>query len=180
MFERFPTFEIGEYKLRQIAPAKDAKLFYEYINHPIVNDFIGADNVPKSLEESQRELAYWYSLFALGRSYYWAIANSRDEIIGTAGFNNISTQHLRAEISYDLNPEYWGNGIMTNALFYIIEFALKEIELVRIQATVAQDNARSIKIMENLGFKREGELAKYERLKNKHHDFYMYAITRKV
>lgn len=180
MFSEFPVFYFGEYKVRQINPQRDAELFYQYINQKEVSDFIGADSVPKTVEGAYRELSYWASLYSIGRSYYWAIANEKDEIIGTAGFNTISLQHLRAELSYDLNKEYWGKGIMTNTLFKIMEFALSKLDLVRIQATVGQHNIRSIKLLESLNFKKEGELAKYERLKGKHYDFFMYAITRNI
>ena len=180
MFSEFPLFEFENFNVRQINPEKDAPSFFNYINKSVVSDFIGADNVPKTIEQAQQELAYWASLYALGRSYYWSIVNQDDKIIGTAGFNNISKQHLRGEISYDLDPEYWGRGIMTNTIFKIIEFGFTELELVRIQATVAIHNNKSIKLMENLGFKKEGELACYEKLKGKHYDFYIYGITRRV
>ncbi|MDX1924448.1 MAG: GNAT family protein, partial [Rickettsiaceae bacterium] len=93
--------------------------------------------------------------------------------------NNISSQHCRGEISYDLDKNYWGKGIMINAVFKIVEFAFGKLNLVRIQATVGKHNPRSIKLLENLNFKKEGELACYEKLKGKHYDFYMYAITRR-
>lgn len=180
MFSNFPIYDFGTYKLRQIIAEKDAPFFFEYINQEEVSDFIGADNVPRNVDQAFRELQYWSSLFQMQRSYYWAIANENDEIIGTAGFNNISTQHLRGEISYDLDKNFWCRGIMTNVLFKILEFSFKDLGLVRIQATVGQHNTRSIKILENLNFKKEGELSKYERLKGKHYDFYMYAVTRNV
>lgn len=179
-FPEFPRFEFDNFIVRAINPNLDAPHFLEYVSKPIVSDFIGSDNVPKNLDEAHRELTYWASLYALGRSYFWSIADLDNKMIGTAGFNNISRQHYRGEISYDLDPNYWGKGIMTNTIFKIIEFAFQEMELVRIQATVAKHNERSIKLMENLGFKKEGELSKYERLKGAHYDFYMYGITREV
>ena len=180
MFTEFPTFKFGNYALREINAVQDAELFYKYILQEEVSDFIGADSIPNNVNHAQRELAYWGSLFSLGRSYYWAIANELNQIIGTAGFNNISRQHLRGEISYDLDKNYWGRGIMTNAVYNIVEHAFNKMGLVRIQATVGQHNPRSIKTLENLGFKKEGELVNYERLKGKHHDFFMYAVTRNV
>ncbi len=180
MFIEFPSFKFGDYALRSINPEKDAERFLKYINQEEVSDFIGEDSVPKSYDAALNELKYWSSLFLYQRSYYWSVVDGNDEIIGTAGFNNISRQHLRGELSYDLDKNYWGKGIMTNAIFHIIEFSFKKMGLVRIQATVGQHNLRSLKLLENLGFKREGELSKYEKLKGKHYDFYMYAITRNV
>jgi ribosomal-protein-alanine N-acetyltransferase len=180
MFDEFPIFQFGEYRVRQIDAARDAQRFFDYVTKDEVSNFIGSDSIPQNVDQAYRELNYWGSLFAMGRSYYWAISNKNDEIIGTAGFNNISRQHQRGEISYDLDKNYWGNGIMTNAIFQIIEYSFQKLELVRIQATVGKHNPRSIKLLESLNFKKEGELAKYEKLKGKHYDFYMYAVTRNV
>jgi len=180
MFSHFPTFKFGDYTVRAINAQKDALGFFNYVNKDEVSSFIGEDSVPETVDKAYQELNYWGSLFSLGRSYYWTIANEKDEIVGTVGFNNISRQHLRGELSYDLDPKYWGKGIMTNAVFLILEFALQKMGLVRIQATVGQHNPRSIKLLESLNFKKEGELAKYEKLQGKHYDFYMYAVTRNV
>ncbi len=179
MFEEFPVFSLGEYRLREIDPKIDADLFYKYVTQDEVCSFIGQDSVPKTTQQAYIELQYWSNLFYYKRSYYWALSNARNEIIGTAGFNNISIQHERAELSYDLNKDYWGNGLMTNSLVKILDFAFNSLNIVRIQATVGQHNTRSIKLLENLNFKREGELACYEKLKGQHYDFYMYAITTK-
>lgn len=180
MYSDFPVFEFGNYRLREIDVVRDAQRFLDYIGHEEVSSFIGASSVPQNIEEAFSELQYWAGLFKTGRSYYWAVANEADEIIGTLGFNNISNQHSRAEISYDLDKNYWGKGIMINSVFKIIEFAFQQLGVVRIQATVGTHNLRSIKLLESLSFKQEGTLAKYERLKGKYHDFYMYAIVRDV
>ncbi|NDB84605.1 MAG: N-acetyltransferase [Alphaproteobacteria bacterium] len=180
MFDEFPVFNFGDYKLREINARRDAELFYKYINNDRVTMFLGQDSIPTTLSHASAELQYWANLFYSRRSYYWAIANQIDEIIGTAGFNHVSVQHARAELSYDLSPEYWGRGVMINAIFKILEYAFTKLALVRVQATVGQHNLRSIKLLENLSFKREGELASYEKLQGKHYDFYMYALTRQV
>ncbi|MDX1916856.1 MAG: GNAT family protein [Rickettsiaceae bacterium] len=179
MFFEFPTFNFGDYHLREIDARNDADLFYKYITTNEVSKFLGQDSIPKTAAHATAELQYWANLFYSRRSYYWAIANQNNDIIGTAGFNHVSQQHARAELSYDLNPEYWGKGIMINTLYKILEYSFNTLELVRIQATVGQHNVRSIKLLENLNFRKEGELACYEKLQGKHYDFYMYAITRR-
>lgn len=35
-----------------------------------------------------------------------------DGIIGTIGFQEWSHEHMRADISYALSPEHWGNGYL--------------------------------------------------------------------
>ncbi|MDX2050565.1 MAG: GNAT family protein [Rickettsiaceae bacterium] len=181
MISGFPYFYLENgFKLRQIDPYNDSKFFREYITDEEVSAFIAEDSVPKNIDAAIAELSYWGGLYNTGRGYYWAIANENNEIIGTAGFNSISFQHMRGEISYDLSRKYWGKGVMSMALSQILNFAFLTLELVRVQATVGKDNMRSIFLLERLNFIREGSLAKYEKLQNKHLDFYMYAITRNL
>lgn len=181
MFEEFPKFEFNEFILREIDPLYDAQKFLEYISNRNVSKFIGDDSVPKTLESAILELRYWASLFKMQRSYYWAIADKfTNNIIGTIGYNSINKQHKRGELSYDLSQKFWGRGIMTRSIEKIIDFSFNDLGLVRIQATVGMHNERSIKILEKLNFKREGELAKYECLEDKFFDFYMYAVTRDI
>lgn len=180
MFDEFPIFNFEHYSLREIDPIKDAELFLKYINHPEVSSFIGEESVPKSIEQAYEELSYWANLFITKRSYYWAIANIQNEIIGTIGFNIINRQHLRAELSYDLDRNYWGNGIISNSIAVLVDFVFSKLKIVRVQATVGHHNTRSIKLLETLGFTQEGTLAKYKMLKGRHYDFYMYAVTQDV
>jgi ribosomal-protein-alanine N-acetyltransferase len=96
-------------------------------------------------------------------------------MIGTVGFNTISFSHARAEISYDLSPDYWGQGVMLKSIKAILQFAENELQIVRIQGTVITDNQRSIKLLERCGFVQEGMLEKYEFVDGEHKDYYMYA-----
>jgi ribosomal-protein-alanine N-acetyltransferase len=166
---------LGQVILREINP-RDAEDYYSYMNRIEMEEFLTAQNRPGTVEQALEELQYWKSLFPLKRSVYWAIALAENnKMIGTVGFNHISFIHARAEISYDLDPDYWGNGYMTGAIESILDFADQMLELVRIQATVIVDNQKSIKVLERCGFQREGTMKKYEIVKNQHKDYYIYA-----
>lgn len=162
--------------LREISPESDAAIFMEYVLDPEVNQFMAASSIPSNVSEAVSELEYWYRLSRYGNSYYWAIANDADEIVGTAGFNSIYSTHKRAELSYELSRKYWGRGVMSSALRYILKTVIAKEKIVRTQATVAQHNHRSMHLLERLGFKCEGELAKYECLGGKFYDFFMYSL----
>ncbi|NRB10035.1 MAG: GNAT family N-acetyltransferase [Rickettsiaceae bacterium] len=174
-FGEFPTIEIGNIVLREIV-IEDAEDYYNYMSCKEMDGFLTQDNRPENIEKSQEELKYWSSLFPNKRSIYWAIAKKSDnKMIGTAGFNLISFPHSRAEISYDLDPSYWGQGIMLRSIKAILKFADDGLGLVRVQATVITDNERSIKLLERTGFKKEGLLVKYEMVEGVHKDYFMYA-----
>ena len=61
-----------------------------------------------------------------------------------------------AEIGFILNREYWGQGLMRQALEAVIDFAFTTLDLHRIEADVDVDNTTSLGLLERLGFKREG------------------------
>lgn len=181
IFSHFPVIDIDEeFVMRQIDDANDAAGFYYYITDPEVNRFISNEDIPSSLEGAVHELRYWGSLYTHQRSIYWAIAHKRtNTIIGTCGYNNWSQLHHRTEISYDLARDYWNKGIMTNALRKMIKFSVTEMGVKRIQATVTLQNKASIRVLEKLGFKREGILKHYAYLHESPKDFYMYAYVAK-
>lgn len=174
-FGDFPALDLGDVVLREIEDS-DAQDYFEYMSNNAMEGFLTKENRPNSVEKALEEVKYWGSLFPQKRSIYWAIAlKESNKMIGTAGFNLISFPNSRAEISYDLSPEYWGKGVMLKSINGILKFADVALELVRIQATVIVDNERSIKVLERTGFKKEGLLEKYEVVEGEHKDYYMYS-----
>ncbi|MEM6339383.1 MAG: GNAT family protein [Pseudomonadota bacterium] len=174
-FGDFPALDLGDVILREIEDS-DAQDYFEYMSNNAMEGFLTKENRPNSVEKALEEVKYWGSLFPQKRSIYWAIAlKESNKMIGTAGFNLISFPNSRAEISYDLSPEYWGKGVMLKSINGILKFADVALELVRIQATVIVDNERSIKVLERTGFKKEGLLEKYEVVEGEHKDYYMYS-----
>lgn len=176
-FKKFPVFDLDDIVLREIS-VEDAKNFLSYISNPHITKYLSSDDLPSNIDQSRNELLYWSGLFYRKASFYWAVADSKNnKIIGTCGFNNWSITHNRIEISYDLDFEYWGKGLMTKSVKKICEFAFDSLNVVRIQATVAEDNVRSIKLLERLGFTNEGLLKKYGTLNNQVKNFYMMALV---
>jgi ribosomal-protein-alanine N-acetyltransferase len=179
VFVKFPVLELDDLVLREIGIA-DAPAFLDYVIDPQVNKYLSEEDIPKNLAEAERELKYWGDLFQNKRSIYWAIARKKDnKLIGTCGFNAWSRVHSRVEISYDLARSQWNKGIMTKCVRSICDYAFLRLNANRIQATVAQDNIGSIKVLSKLGFKQEGELREYGILHGVKKDFYMYSFISK-
>ena len=174
LYQPFPILDLNNIVLREITE-NDAQDYLNYMSRPDMADFVTDNNRPSNIDQSVNELKYWASLFHNKRSFYWAIAlKSTNKLVGTAGFNIISIDNSRAEISYELDPEFWGQGIMLKSIKAILKFADFDLALVRIQATVIIDNERSIKVLERCGFAKEGLLKKYEVVQGEHKDYYIY------
>jgi len=78
------------------------------------------------------------------------------EIVGTCALWRIDAQCRRAEIGYILHPELWGRGYMREALSALLGYAFRELDLNRIEADTDPRNERSTRLLEALGFAREG------------------------
>jgi len=77
-------------------------------------------------------------------------------LIGTCGYYDWNKTAQRAEIGYDLDPAYWGQGIMNEALRVVLKHGFEEMRLNRIQAIIDSRNVRSLRLVQRLGFKKEG------------------------
>ena len=98
-------------------------------------------------------------------------------IIGTIGFNNFVKNH-RANIGYDLQTEYWNKGYVTEALKTIIDFGFKQLEINRIEAEVMIGNSASERVLDKLGFTKEGILKQWLYWNEKHYDMIMYSLLK--
>lgn len=180
LFEFFPTFQLSQVVLRQILPEQDYENYFHYMNHPEVAKYLSSDDLPIDLEAAKKELNYWSSLFGYRSSFYWAVAlKESNQLIGTCGFNHWNKTHNRGEISYDLDRNYWGRGIMSEAIKEISKFGLEAMKMQRIQATIAIDNIPSLKMIEKGEFNREGLMKSFGLLHGEVKDFYMYSRTTK-
>ncbi|CAH9080817.1 unnamed protein product [Cuscuta europaea] len=83
----------------------------------------------------------------------------------------------RAEIGYVLGSKYWGKGIGTKAVKMAAALVFVEWpELERLEALVDIDNSGSQRVLEKVGFKREGVLRRYYLLKGKPRDAVVFSL----
>lgn len=175
LYQPFPLIDLNDIVLREIVDT-DADDYFHYMSKSEMIEYLTIDTMPKDLDAALNDVRYWGSLFRNKRSFYWGIAlKNNNKLIGTCGFNSISPIHLRGEISYDLNPDFWGKGIMLRSMKSILKFSDNALGLIRIQATVVINNSSSIKLLERCNFMEEGVLRKYEIVNSEHRDYYMYS-----
>lgn len=179
-FSTFPTFDLDSIVIRELR-VDDKQEYFNLMTDPKVNQFLSHEDVPHSIDAAVSDLRFWRSLFELGQSIFWAIANKEDDkLIGTIGFNTWSFDSRRAEISYDLSSLYWRRGIMSLALTTILSFAFSEMMLNRIEAKTMLHNTPSIHILEKFGFQREGVLKQYRVIRGQFIDVSLYSLLRDI
>ena len=78
------------------------------------------------------------------------------------GLNNLSKEHKKAEVGFWLLSDYWGIGIMTEAMPVICNYGFKELGIHRIEGMVETENSLCKKAMTKLKFEHEGTMKECE------------------
>lgn len=81
---------------------------------------------------------------------------STGELIGNVGMHHFFEQNRRCEIGYALGSRHWGQGIATEALRAAIRYGFDALNLNRLEADIDPRNAASARVLEKLGFRKEG------------------------
>jgi ribosomal-protein-alanine N-acetyltransferase len=81
------------------------------------------------------------------------------------------------EISFGLETGERGLGYMREALSSGLDFLIRQEGVHRIEANVSVENHRSAKLLEGVGFEKEGLRKKLWRWGDTWHDMMLYALT---
>ncbi len=131
------------------------------------------------IDEAQKIVDHFKNKLSAGLGIRWGIClNGSEQVIGTIGFNNFTKNH-RANIGYDLLSEYWGKGIMSEALEAIIDYGFNILEVNRIEAEVMNGNIASEKLLVKMGFTNEGVLRQWMYWNERYHDMTMFSLLKR-
>lgn len=177
IFNVFPEINTERLNLREIKQ-EDVESIYKILSNPEV---IKHDTFELFTNINQAKgLIKWFNdAFIQKRAIFWGISlKNEPEIIGFCKCE-IEIPKVRADLGYDLRHEYWNMGIMTETLGAVIEFAFQTLDVNRIEATVSTENNSSIRVLEKLGFVKEGILRERCYMSDSCHDMMMLSILKK-
>ena len=102
-----------------------------------------------------------------------------DKAIGSIGvFRQQNIHRQTAEMGYYIAEEYWGKGIMTEAVKQICEYVFEHSDIIRIYAEPFSCNMGSCRVLEKAGFQYEGTLRSNAIKNGKVMDMKMYSLLR--
>lgn len=88
-----------------------------------------------------------------------AIERASDGVfVGWCGLTHWDSVHRSASLGYCLNEAAWGHGYATEAAHALLRWAFDTLDLNRVQAEADTRNAASARVLEKIGFVREGTL----------------------
>jgi RimJ/RimL family protein N-acetyltransferase len=88
-------------------------------------------------------------------------------------------EHGLSEIGYALSSAFQGLGVMSAALAHLLPELFLRTAIERIEARCAVGNEASRRVLEKLGFVREGRLREYFKLRGERVDHLLYALLRR-
>lgn len=158
--------------------AEDAQALFEIHSQPETHRY-GSTPPWSSINDAHEKIARHIEAHSLG--YYLqlgvVLADSQ-RLIGDCCLYAFDAQCRRAEIGYGIAPAYWGNGYMTEALLALVMHGFKAIRLRRIEADIHPDNHASARVLERLGFLKEGFLRERWQVGDEISDSVIYGLLR--
>ena len=101
------------------------------------------------------------------------------KIIGEIGLSNISRGVFQnCNIGYKLDREEVGKGYMQESITAVEKFVFEKLKLHRIEANIIPRNERSIKLVERLGYRKEGLSKGLLKINGEWEDHYRYALLK--
>ena len=147
----------GRLDLRPLAPA-DAPFLFALKSDPVVQRY--GSHAPWTemqlavdyIERDRRDIAE-------GRHVQFAIVRREDgAAIGTCTLYQLDAQCRRADVGYALLPSAWGRGFANEAVSVLLDWGFDSLDLNRVEADIDPRNTPSARVLERLGFTREGHL----------------------
>lgn len=127
--------------------------FYEYAKVDGVGQMCGW--LPhKNLEESKDIL----DIFIAGKNQFALVYNNK--VVGSIGIEKYNEKELDEfsslkgrEVGYVLSKDYWGQGLMSEAIKGVVKYLFEEVKLDFIAGCFFKRNIRSKRVQEKNGFK---------------------------
>jgi len=174
----FPELQTNRLLLRQLVQ-EDLEFVYRHFKDVRVAEFL-LDEAPVVDYDQAQAIIDFYQNPETKTHNRWALVRRSDGlVIGTCGFHKWSKDNHRVEIGYDLTPECWGQGYMREGMQAAIDNGFKRMGVNRIEAVVHRDNQRSLKLLDRLGFKREGLMRDYYYYEGHYYDHWLLSLLKR-
>jgi [ribosomal protein S5]-alanine N-acetyltransferase len=152
-----PTLHTARLRLRPFTGADAAALFALHSNAHVLRYW---DSPPWSDPAcAERFLAVSRQMAEDGSGARLAMDRVSDGVfIGWCALTRWNPEHRSASMGYCLDDAAWGHGYATEGARAVLQWAFDTLDLNRVQAEADTRNVASARVLEKLGFLREGTL----------------------
>ncbi|KVN38601.1 GCN5 family acetyltransferase [Burkholderia pyrrocinia] len=116
-------------------------------------------SVMAGLDQARERIARKLTTAADGTAFNYVVeSRETGEVLGDCALFHVNEQCRRAEIGFSLKRRHWRSGYMGEAAGALVEHAFGALNLNRLEADIDPRNVASARVLERLGFVREGLL----------------------
>jgi len=147
-----PKLETERLRLRPLRPSDDVAIL-SLRSHPVVLKYVEMKPY-QDLVRAQKFIKSVNQDIELGEAYFWGVTlKETDYVIGTLCIWNFEEGQVKAEIGYELHPDYHHQGIMREAIAEVMQFIKNHHALLKIDAITHIANEPSKRILVDFAFK---------------------------
>jgi ribosomal-protein-alanine N-acetyltransferase len=170
----FPELKTDRLLLRQIVASDIQHVFKGLSNPDVIKHYAVSFH---TLEATQEQMDWYANMIKDDTGRCWAICSADNKIFyGICTLSSWNKQHRKAETGYWLLPDFWGKGIVPEALQAVFNYGFEEMNLHRIMAEVEDDNPASIAVLKKLGFTKEGTFKECKIKDGRYISLYVFSL----
>ena len=153
---------------------EDAEDFYKIASNPDNLQFIFPAQA--DLAETKYVLANYFMKNPLG---VWAICDKEtNQMIGSIKFEKLDEIKSEAELGYFLRKDFWGKGLMTEAVKELVNLSFEKFQLKELKIVTHVENIGSQKVALKAGFRLFRQFKGSDRYTRKMRDYYDFRLGR--
>jgi ribosomal-protein-alanine N-acetyltransferase len=173
-----PTLHTARLRLRPFTSADADALFALHSNAHVLRFW---DSPPWSDEaRAERFIAACRQMAEEGSGARLAMETGSDgAFIGWCSLSRWNPDYRSASMGYCLDEAAWGHGYATEAARALLHWAYQTLDLNRVQAETDTRNLASARVLEKLGFQREGTLREDCVVNGDVSDSWVYGLLRR-
>ena len=132
------------------------------------------------VEVTRNSIRNWVASYPNPNYYKWAIClkENPEQVIGDISIVEMNEKDSSCEIGYILGKNYWGRGMMTEALKAVLDFCFTQAGFQKVRARYASLNPASGRVMEKAGMSYLKTIANRVERKDYVADLIYYQISR--
>lgn len=167
-------FEGAELRMLEV---RHAEAIYELVdrNREHLREWLMFVDLYKSADDALAFIQIARDQFASNQGTHYGIFY-RGEFAGAIGYHKIDWNNRMTSIGYWLGKEFTGLGLMSAATRALVDQAIYEYGLNRVEIRVATSNLKSQAIPERLGFTKEGVVRQSEWMHDRFLDHQLYSM----
>jgi [ribosomal protein S5]-alanine N-acetyltransferase len=152
------TWETSRLLAKPAAVADAQVIFDDYAGDPAVAKYM-TWTPHRSVADTKEFLSRCERVWIEGSAFPWSLWLKQDGAF--VGLIEVRVRASAVDLGYALARRWWRQGLMSEAVTAMVEWALAQPTIYRVWATCDVDNMASARLLERVGMEREGVLRRW-------------------